>query len=294
MQNASHLLSAKPTTSFEIYRIQEMERGLLPGSTAKQTQQLHQIIWITQGDGSFFSELKKIPVRNNLVFFVRPGQRSHIEPLTEVNGYVIRFAEAFITLEHQDFDMMYNPPLNHLFTQHCILMEQETLEDMKPVAERMLKEQKSENMFSSQLLKKYFYILLLYLTRHFENQITVIPQTRNVEIAEKFISLLEKQFRDNKKVADYARQMALKPNYLNEIVKNVTGYSAGYHIRQRIILEAKRLIFYSDTCRKEIAYYLGFTDTAHFSKFFKKVAGKNFTDFKKEKVIMTFTADAAV
>ena len=83
-------------------------------------------------------------------------------------------------------------------------------------------------------------------------------------------------------VADYACQLFITPNYLNEIVKKTTDYSAGYHIRQRIALEAKRQAMYSPLSIKEVAYYLGFTDTAHFSKFFKNTTGKNFSDFKKE------------
>ncbi len=74
------------------------------------------------------------------------------------------------------------------------------------------------------------------------------------------------------------------PNYLNEIIKKITGYSAGYHIRQRITLEAKRMALYSDNSMKEIAYNLGFLDCAHFSKFFKTITGSNFTEFKKEKL----------
>jgi len=65
------------------------------------------------------------------------------------------------------------------------------------------------------------------------------------------------------------------------IVKKHTQHSAGYHIRQRIVLEAKRLAIYSDVCMKEIAYLLGFSDTAHFSKFFKKSTGINFSEFKR-------------
>jgi len=44
-----------------------------------------------------------------------------------------------------------------------------------------------------------------------------------------------------------------------------------------------RLAVYSDVCMKEIAYLLGFSDTAHFSKFFKKSTGMNFSEFKRNK-----------
>ena len=82
-------------------------------------------------------------------------------------------------------------------------------------------------------------------------------------------------------VSDYAGQLCVTPNYLNRTVKKVTGFTASHHIQQQIILEAKRKAIYSSVSMKEVAYYLGFDNLAHFSKFFKNNCGMNFTDFKK-------------
>ena len=95
------------------------------------------------------------------------------------------------------------------------------------------------------------------------------------------MELLDKNFKEKKMVAEYAAQLLVTPNYLNRIIKNITGFSAGHHIRQRIVLEAKRLGLYTAAGMKEIAYKLGFIDSAHFSKFFKTYAGLNFSEFKK-------------
>ena len=65
------------------------------------------------------------------------------------------------------------------------------------------------------------------------------------------------------------------------MIKKNTGHSAGYHIRQRIILEVKRMVTFAGAPTKEVAYALGFSDMAHFSRFFKQNAGLNFSDFKK-------------
>ena len=59
------------------------------------------------------------------------------------------------------------------------------------------------------------------------------------------------------------------PNYFNEVIKKITGRSAGHHIRERIILEAKRLALYSEINMKEIAYELGFIDLAISVNFLK-------------------------
>jgi AraC family transcriptional activator of pobA len=85
-----------------------------------------------------------------------------------------------------------------------------------------------------------------------------------------------------KMVSAYARDLHVTANYLNETVKKASGSPASYHIQQRIILEAKRKARHVRTSMKEIAYGLGFADLAHFSKYFKRASGINFTDFKKE------------
>ena len=150
----------------------------------------------------------------------------------------------------------------------------------------MQKEYNNSQLFSIEILRRYLKIFLLTLTRHFEDHFQVIHQTRNMELVQQFMSLLDKRFKTQKMVAAYARDLYVTPNYLNEIIKKTTGFPAGYHIRQRVVLEAKRLAQYSNMCMKEIAYTLDFADSAHFSKFFKTVTGSNFSDFKKEKLTL--------
>jgi AraC-like DNA-binding protein len=102
-----------------------------------------------------------------------------------------------------------------------------------------------------------------------------------VELAKRFLALLDKQYRQKRMVTEYAEELAVTPNHLNDVVKKVTGFTASHQIQQRIIMEAKRQAVYTDVSMKEIAYMLGFDDVAHFSKFFKTGAGESFSEFKK-------------
>jgi len=61
--------------------------------------------------------------------------------------------------------------------------------------------------------------------------------------------------------------------YLNEALKKVTGLSVSYWIQQEVLLEAKRLLYYSEMNVKEIAHTLGYTDHTYFSRLFKKTEG---------------------
>jgi YesN/AraC family two-component response regulator len=98
------------------------------------------------------------------------------------------------------------------------------------------------------------------------------------------MELVSRTSRTKKMVADYASELMVTPNYLNQIVKRVSGFPASHHIQQYLIIEAKRQATQSCRSMKEIAYDLGFDDLAHFSKFFKSKSGTNFTNFKKTSV----------
>ena len=247
-----------------------------------------EIIWITKGAGMYWLDLNSAVFQCNQLFFLVPGQVHKIQSSEDIEGYVISFTESFLDPADQQTDPTYKQSLYQMLTVNGeIILNQDLVPDMKDIAERMLREINNKQLFGTEILRRYFKIFMIYLTRQFETSFSAIRQTRNIELAQKFLSLLEKKYKTQKMVTAYANELLVTPNYLNEIVKKTTGQSAGFHIRKRVVLEAKRMALYSDNCMKEIAYNLGFSDSAHFSKFFKVVTGENFSEFKKEKMVFS-------
>ncbi|HPE77644.1 MAG TPA: helix-turn-helix domain-containing protein, partial [Draconibacterium sp.] len=72
---------------------------------------------------------------------------------------------------------------------------------------------------------------------------------------------------------DYASELNVTPDYLNRVIKSLTGKTAKEFIQARIIIEARRLLYFSEMSAKEIGYKLGFSEPANFSAFFKKNTG---------------------
>jgi AraC-like DNA-binding protein len=101
-------------------------------------------------------------------------------------------------------------------------------------------------------------------------------------LVKKFRDLLEKHFQEWHKVSDYAREMHITPNYLNEVVSLETGTSAKDFIINRIILEAKRYAGFAEISAKEVAYTLGFDDPSHYSKLFRQHQNQSFSDFRQD------------
>jgi YesN/AraC family two-component response regulator len=163
-----------------------------------------------------------------------------------------------------------------------ILVTAEVQKDLEIIMKKLCQEFNNVYPFKLQVIKRYLRILLIYLGRHVQKDTCAGIYTRDKVLVQEFLVLVDRHFKKAKMVADYAKRLSITPNYLNEMVKRNTGHPAGEHIRQRIAMEAKRMAMYSHNSMKVIAYSLGFSDSAHFSKFFKMVTGKNFSDFKRE------------
>jgi AraC family transcriptional activator of pobA len=98
----------------------------------------------------------------------------------------------------------------------------------------------------------------------------------------RFKQLIGENHKELKEVKAYAELLHITPLYLNEIVKEVTGFTASYWINQVILLEAKRMLYYTSLDVKQIAIELGYNDHAYFSRYFKKHSRETPLTFRKK------------
>jgi AraC family transcriptional regulator, transcriptional activator of pobA len=97
---------------------------------------------------------------------------------------------------------------------------------------------------------------------------------RSQMITREFRKLLAGEYKRLKSPGEYAAILHLSASYLNEVVKSVTGFTMSHWIQQEVMLEAKRLLYHSQSSVKEIAYELGYEDHTYFSRLFKKTVGR--------------------
>lgn len=131
------------------------------------------------------------------------------------------------------------------------------------------------------LLKRF----LIMSTRIISSNLPDTSMTKvQIDIVRQFNLLVEKHFRENHKVKDYATLLFKSPKTLSNLFLKYSDKSPLAMINERILLEAKRLLLYSDKSSAEIAEELGYKDGGHFSKFFKKHTGKTPIVFRKSRL----------
>ena len=94
-----------------------------------------------------------------------------------------------------------------------------------------------------------------------------------MDLIRTFNLLVEKHFKELHKVKEYASLLHKCPKTLSKLFSKHINKSPLNLINERIMLEAKRLLIYSDLSNDEIGRQLGYNDYSHFSKFFKKHSG---------------------
>ncbi|MBD5231344.1 MAG: AraC family transcriptional regulator [Bacteroidales bacterium] len=107
-----------------------------------------------------------------------------------------------------------------------------------------------------------------------------ITHSRKEEIAARFILSVTENFRRERQVAYYAKQLCITPKHLSTVVRETTGRTAGEWIDSYVIMEAKMLLRTTDLTIQEITTRLNFTNQSFFGKYFKHHTGQSPTAFR--------------
>ena len=133
------------------------------------------------------------------------------------------------------------------------------------------------------MLLKRLIIVITRLARSVYIPDNKLPEDR-FNIIRKFDLLVESDFRTEHSVAYYAGRLNKSPKTLSNLFAMYNHKSPLQVIQDRIILEAKRLLTYTDRSAKQITYELGFEDAADFSNFFKKHTTLSPLEFRNNRV----------
>lgn len=128
--------------------------------------------------------------------------------------------------------------------------------------------------------------LIIICTRLAKEQLIVKKlDNEQIDVVRKFNVLVDTHYKTKRKVSDYADLLFKSPKTLSNLFALYNQKSPQQIILERLALEAKRLIRFTNKQNQEIAYELGFNDPAHFSRFFKKMTDFSPTQYRDNKTV---------
>ena len=260
-------------TEFLITRVSDyMDQG--PDLQFPHRHTFFQIVLFTEGAGEHSIDFVKFKVVPHQVYALGPGQIHswNFEPGTD--GFIINFDASFFTAICHNANFIQKFALfNSLSDSPAKILEAECCGVVHKLMDRMWEEYKQDKDFKDDLLRGMLMEVLVLLSRQLPKEVPQEVSHHQRTVYRKFEQLIEAYFREKRLPRDYAELLFITPNHLNALVNSVVGKPAGELIRDRVILEAKRLLVNSDSNISEVAYSLNFDDNAYFTRFFKKYTG---------------------
>jgi len=157
-------------------------------------------------------------------------------------------------------------------------------EILETVWKMLLLEMVSKDNLQLEMLQMMLKRILILCTRIYKNQLDYQQIENNqVDLIREFNFLVEQYFRTKHSVEEYALLLYKSPKTLANLFKKTGNKTPSQFIQSRIMLEARRLLRYTDKSISEIAYEIGYEDIQSFSRFFKKQEGESPSDFREVK-----------
>lgn len=215
------------------------------------------------------------------------------ECITDVKNYSLNSRQLFVHLPKREYiwklapDSLgrrlivndsiletFSPTLRHTFSPSAnyqmIQLDDEAYRRFSSEFSSVRNEIHSDTVFP-ELINARVRVLALMINLWMEHTYGVSALADPNNLAFRFQTLVEKNYKNHKKVSFYADELCITANYLGVICRKQYKMSALGFIRQRVVLEAKKLLHSSVKSIKEIAFELGFKDISYFTYFFRSL-----------------------
>jgi len=264
---------------FAITRFDEMEE---PDVDEIHKHTFYEILWTEKGESKQSIDYNEYQVSPNTLFFISPNQVHRFEEWKPLTGGTILFTEDFFLLNHSSKGRLFELTfLDNIYADPCIHFTKKDFADIKHTIDLIYTEQTRDDK-STAITQSLLHILLTQVQRCVNRHTNGAISTKYLVLYKEFKNLLDAHFHENQTTIFYANRLYVTQHHLNIVTKSVTGRTASEIIRARGILEAKRLLTFTDKTITQIATDLNYFDSSYFAKIFKADAGVSPNDFKKE------------
>lgn len=240
------------------------------------------IVWNVGQTASIKVDGVKIIIPKNCAIFLT--ELHQLEDIQFDRLNVIQFNRPFYCVEKHDSEVGCRGVLFFGASEvPKIQIQAERLKQLQLIWEVFMMEMEDESdSLKQEMLQIMLKRFLITCVRIYKKDHLNLPtETNSISVIREFNYLVEKHFKTLTKVADYAKLLHKSPKTLANTFNKFIDKTPIKIINERRLLEAKRLLKYSDKSVQEIAYELSFNDVQSFSHFFRTRLGHSPSLFRK-------------
>ncbi|OCX53633.1 AraC family transcriptional regulator [Mucilaginibacter sp. PPCGB 2223] len=242
----------------------------------------YHLVLFTKGAGTHTIDFETFTVKPFQVYFMIPGQVHSWDFEGFADGYIINFSTSFfqsflLRPEYLDSFLFFSGDLKSA----VIDLPEDVHQQVTDVFELIIKEAALTQAMATDMLRTLMLQLFINISR-VQGVIEIKgAASYNYTLLKSFQKLIEQHYTELKHPKDYAQLLYITPNHLNALCKDLLGMQAGEVIRNRVLLEAKRMLTNPQLSIADVALQLNFSDNSYFTKFFKKLTGTTPEEFRK-------------
>lgn len=241
------------------------------------------IILYVQKGGNVISDFVEYKIEQDTLFFFNIGQQIRMGNTTK--GALIYFNPEFYCIAFHDKELTCDGILfNNVFETPYITLTDDENSSFSRIGEEIKQELNKDDYWTEEMTRTKLKELIITASRAW---LTRSPEQKGLGTVEdattrRFSHLVEANYHRYHNVAAYAKLLFISPKTLYRKIVEEKGTSPNTIIKNRIILQAKRLLVNTDLTVKEIATQLGYEDPSYFVRFFKIQTGKSPVEFRKQ------------
>lgn len=246
------------------------------------TLDFYDILLVTAGTGWFWLDGHRHVVAPHRVLFTTPGQIRRWK-VTGLNGLCLFFPAAFLEEFFNDSLFLHRLPYFHVpESQGSLRLSGSAAGQLRRRLLAMRRELRPLRSDSAHLLRARLYEVLITLSRSFirQRRRTMLPSPNALTLG--YRELVEREAPHHHGVQYYARQLGVSPGHLNVLCHQHLGRGAKEVIEERLSVQARRLLLFSDRSAAQVGYALGFRDPSYFARFFRRENGRSPGAFRKQ------------
>jgi AraC-like DNA-binding protein len=247
-----------------------------------EQQNAYSIYWIQEGKGTYNIDFERYTFTDNMLFFLSPGQLFTVDSEEIKTAYKLTFARDFYCIQTHDKEVACNGILfNNIYETPFVKPCKKDTEKLNFILDGLIDELQQNETAQYDMLQSYLKQFIICIVR-VKKENHVLKEDIETRLFKDFSLLVEQNFKKLHTVKAYANRLGISPKSVTKHFQKLGAIKPSSFIKNRILLEAKRSLIYTDKTVKEIAFELGFNDPAYFTRFFTKAISKSPLQFKKE------------